>query len=341
MRPLGILVLMAVLAALVAFFPCVASGDEEVPTDEPVVTIRLDQREQHVQVGPGQTGAVVYTGLVEADPLQILNKILMVNLSYNAGWEDRAWGAVGTLQVAISCDAPTAPFSCEVKVPLGTSHLTDGEITVRGSYRYASGSEEFNLTPDTSAILIDQYYRASLEPEKRSQQVDKNEYAEFEITLKNIGNGQDRFRLDIVADEGVTVEHDFPGGHPIAEGGSANFTVKVRSDEEGMKKIEVRIFGIDLYYTPSAMTTLEIQVHYNILEKAMADPIPGIAAVLIIAAVGVGIFFIIKRKRRTMGGGSSIITQRSGLNDRPTNAILVLALGNISVVTRCVPCEYL
>ena len=301
MRPLGILVLIWVLAALVVYFPCVASGDEEVPTDEPVVTIRLDQREQHAQVGPGQTGAVVYTGQVEADPLQILNKILMVDLSYNAGCEDRAWGAFGTSQVALSSDAPTAPFSCEVKVPLGTSHLTYGEITVRGSYRYASGSEEFNLTPDTSAIIIDQYYRASLESEKRSQQVDKNEYAEFEITLKNIGNGRDRFRLDIVADEGVTVEHDFPAGLLIAEGGSANFTVKVRSDEEGSKKIDVRIFGIDLYYTPSAMTTLEIQVHYNILEKAMADPIPGIAAIMLIAAIGLCLFFIMKRKRGKIG----------------------------------------
>jgi hypothetical protein len=300
MRSAWIIVIISVLSALSVGLSVVSVGEADGYDSGPiVVTIRLDQKEQRAQVSPGQTGIVTFTGEVKAEIADFRVQYLIVYLSYYAGTDTEQWPSTGTSQLIFSNGITSQQFSCEVKVPIGTSHLTSGSITVTGYWMNSTGSGAGPLIPDSSLIYIDQYYLTSLEVEERSKKVKRNEYAEFKLTLMNNGNGQDKYRLDIVADEGVIVVHDLPNGMVLAEGGSANFTVKARSDEEGSKKIYVRMFETCCGDNPDINVTLEIQVKYTIVDKISSiidrvrDDLTLIFLVLsLIGAVGLGALLI-------------------------------------------------
>lgn len=170
------------------------NNDEADAVLRPVVTLRIEQREQHVQVAPGQTGTVLFSGTVEAQiPWEVRIQYLIVSLTYNA----QGWVAVGTSAVIFSKGQTSQEFTCSVQVPPMTSHMLPGQITVAGQWRYAPGTIQGNVIPDTAAILIDQYYLFSVGCDKSYVQVSPGDSIGYRLRLINEGNFQDRLKIEI------------------------------------------------------------------------------------------------------------------------------------------------
>jgi hypothetical protein len=285
------------MAFAILCIPSISQDSEAV--GRPVVVINLSQQEQPVSVAPGDPGTVTFSGEVSAQiPLEVRIQYLIVSLYYTAGNGEGTWMSVGTTQVIFSKGVSTQSFTCSVEVPKGTSHDEPGTLTVSGQWSYSPGSETGEATPDSAAIIIPAYSFPEIEVDQFVAKVEKNEIAEFKFTVRNLGNAPDKYTLKIIAPEGMIILYDAPNPLELNEDEYGYFTVKARSSTQGEKNIIVRVTGS--YQGDSNFDN--VTVILNVQSKTIVDSakgylVPGIAIILLIAAVGVGAFFFVRWKK--------------------------------------------
>lgn len=290
----------AILCAMALLWICMPiSTMDSNAVGRPIVSIRLDQKEAEVQVGPGQIPVVTLTGEVTAEiPLEVRTQYLVVSLIYTAGSETESWQAVGTSQVIFPKGVSTQQFTCSVSVPSGTPYLESGILTVTGTWRYSPGTESGDANPDSAAIKIAPYSQPVLKIDIKEAKVEKNVIAEYRFTLENRGNGPDEFKLTVSYPAGMIAEDDFPDELVLGMNERADFTIKARSNVEGEKKIFVKVTGSFQTSTQVSNETLVLKVESkDLVTTAKTYIVPGIGGLLAISLVGGGVYFFFKRRK--------------------------------------------
>lgn len=175
-----------------------AKMPEEAEAAQPVASITLDTTEEIARVGPGETGIVTFTGLVDVNmigPGQSV-QLIVVNLEAQAGWP--ATVSPATLYFTASQTGQSKAFSVTVKVPNFTSFTMSGVVTISGSVRTMPGTPvSYKASPAAGIITIKPYFMLTVSCEKPYIEVNPADALNFKLRIKNDGNTKDRVRMDI------------------------------------------------------------------------------------------------------------------------------------------------
>lgn len=160
----------------------------------PVVNIQWaeGQEVQEVDVSPGQTGRVTFSGTIRAD-LTCHGPDVYINLSgsTNQGWPVN----VTPTKLRLDGGVEEKPISVTVAVTPETSHDVSGLLTVGGTASAQPGSVRYNIPPVTGKILIKQFFRSYMTVDRPSKQVTAGHNLVYGLYVNNIGNGVDSFEV--------------------------------------------------------------------------------------------------------------------------------------------------
>ena len=158
------------------------------------VTIQLDQTEQTVNVEPGSSGVLLFTGNVSAQvPWSPRIQYLLVNLNYEAN----DWATSGTSVVIFTREDTLMPFTCTVKVPPMTSHHEVGTLIVSGTWAYQPGIGSGEVNPVQAVIIIEQFFSHYLSYGSEYLEMEKEDVSNLSVNVHNQGNGRDRIAIEI------------------------------------------------------------------------------------------------------------------------------------------------
>jgi len=175
-----------------------AKMPEEAEAAQPVASIKLDTNEEIARVGPGETGIVIFTGLVDVNmigPGQSV-QMIVVTLEADAGWP--ATVSPSTLYFEASQMGQSKAFSVTVKVPNFTSFAMSGKLTVSGTVRTMPGAPMYSTaSPAMGIITIKPYFMLTVSCEKPYIEVNPADALNFKLRIKNDGNTKDRITMEI------------------------------------------------------------------------------------------------------------------------------------------------
>jgi hypothetical protein len=169
-------------------------SDDADAVGEPEIRIELSQTKQTAYVAPGQDGIVTFTGQV----------------TVSIPWSPNIQYLVVTLEV--SClDWPTSvppalvfnkaqrqqSFIISVQVPIGTPASVKAILFVNGSWQYSPGITGGECDGASAMIIIAQYHSFLASPKSAVTYVEEDSFGEVPFTIENLGNGDDRVRMEI------------------------------------------------------------------------------------------------------------------------------------------------
>jgi uncharacterized membrane protein len=164
------------------------------------VELRWDegQEVQYADVEPGESGIVVFWGVVSADLTvggAIQDVRIELRVSSNEGWT----ATISPATVMLNPGTEEKAFSVEVEVPPETLTSENSIITVSGTAWAFPGSDnsQTEVPPITGAIIIEQYCRFEICCEKPYILIEPGNEARFEIFIRNEGNAKDEFEVTI------------------------------------------------------------------------------------------------------------------------------------------------
>ncbi|MDG6224939.1 MAG: hypothetical protein QCI82_05430 [Candidatus Thermoplasmatota archaeon] len=158
------------------------------------VTIYLDQYEQSVNVEPGSSGVVHFSGNVSAQVRWSPSiQYLIVNLNYEAN----DWATSGTSVLIFTREDTLMPFTCTVKVPPMTSRHSIGTLIVSGTWTYQPGITGGDVNPVQAIIKIEQFYSHYLSYGSEYIEMEKEDLFNCTVNVHNQGNGRDRIAIEI------------------------------------------------------------------------------------------------------------------------------------------------
>lgn len=170
--------------------PQPVSGIQGLPT----VKIALTEPSKTAHVGPGDTGKVVFSGMVRVT----LNQATRVVVSLDA---DDTWdSAVVSPESLLFSANGEQPFTVNVTAPPRESFSTIGSVTVTGQWvMYPGGLTGPAKPPDgvDGRINIAQFYDFELISPKTLIETSPGEQVEFKLVVQNNGNGMDVFSIDV------------------------------------------------------------------------------------------------------------------------------------------------
>ena len=194
---------MLILASLIftlsfstLVIPQASLADSFAPTPGlPQVYIELVDQNKTAHVGPGDTGVVTFSGLVQVS----MPPGTRVVVSLTA--ED-TWGSAVVSPSSILFDNDgEKPFSVSVRAPGNESCETIGIVRVFGRWSLYPGGLSGSADPVDGAvgrIHIAQFYSFSLSCSRTDFKTSSNEEVELELTIHNEGNGLDAFTIEVV-----------------------------------------------------------------------------------------------------------------------------------------------
>ncbi len=178
------------LLFLTTIIPDMACAPQVLPT----VSIALQEPSQTAHVGPGDTGVVTFNGVVEV----ICNPLTRVVVSL---YSEDTWGSsvVSPSSLVFSISGEQS-FTVSVQAPLGESCNTCGTVMVTGRWVMYPGTLGGSCNPSggaTGRIDIGQYHKYSFSSPKTNTQTSPGGRVEFELSIKNEGNGDDTVNLGV------------------------------------------------------------------------------------------------------------------------------------------------
>ena len=185
-------VLLVLIVLLCGLMPILSKAVGEEPPAE--FEIDIDQSECTAQVAPGQKGVVTFTGVVECTKrgMELGQKEITVELEAAAGgWP---WSLSPSTLVFVY-EGGQLTFSTSVKVPTGTSSSVSQVLTIFGTFTIEGEDEEYEIEPAYAIIKIKQYYKFSISGRKAYNQFDHDMALDYNLTIRNEGNGQDVINL--------------------------------------------------------------------------------------------------------------------------------------------------
>jgi hypothetical protein len=161
----------------------------------PKVTLRFIEPNKTAQVAPGETGVVTFNLVVNVTKSQVVR--IIVSLTADDTWSS---AVVEPSSLLFSANGEK-PAGVSVRVGPGESCNTVGTVTVKGYWTMYPGGMTGSAEPESGVvgnIYIAQYYKFSLHSSTGLfEEVKPGSDVEFDLTIRNEGNGLDSFFIEI------------------------------------------------------------------------------------------------------------------------------------------------
>ncbi len=164
----------------------------------PAITIVLDSTSETVDVSPGASGIVEFTGVVTAEaPAMPPGQVLVVTLQAEAG----GWPVSAPPSMEFTNEITEHNFTVSIQIPSETSTRTQGQLTVSGRWSYSPGTMGGTIDPTTAIINIQQYFQYSISPSSSLDTVELGDVVDINYETINRGNGADIIVMEILNKE--------------------------------------------------------------------------------------------------------------------------------------------
>jgi len=235
----------------------------------PTVNIALTEPSKTANVGPDDTGKVVFSGIVRVSINQATRVI--VNLSAIDTWNS----ATVTPNSFIFTNSTEKSFTVTVFVPLETSFEGIGTVTVTGKWTSYPGGYTASVNPETgvnSRIDINQFFRFSITSNITLKAIAPGSESQFELVVNNEGNYFDTFTINITNQEELSTNGIFVNPAQtcveIPEKGNESIIISIKTNKNirhGDNLIQVKILsntGITKG-TPQQNITFDLKIKKN------------------------------------------------------------------------------
>lgn len=182
---------------LLTMFSTVQWVPEEAEAATPTVTLALDQSTKTAKVEPGETGLVVFTGTVEANSVGPGSNVQWIRVDLTATSENGWAVTISPSSIVFPSTGGSTPFTLSVRVPPATSYRVTDNVVIGGRASTIPGALATSIPDTRCTVLVEQYYRFSLECSKPYVMVSPASQLVFSIKVNNEGNGLDKFAFDI------------------------------------------------------------------------------------------------------------------------------------------------
>jgi hypothetical protein len=164
------------------------------------VKLSLETQSKTAQVAPGDSGIATFNGSVTVKlPDGYNNPAAFINVTLYA--EDSWNSCILEPEFIIFHNSGEKRFCVKVFVPINESRYATGRVTVMGTWEMDPGGFYGKVRPSGGVdgrINVAQFYNVSLSSPKPIIEVKPGEVFEFELIIKNEGNGLDMFTVDII-----------------------------------------------------------------------------------------------------------------------------------------------
>ena len=171
------------------------------------VTTDIIPDSQEVDVSPGSTGAVLFSGYCNGT--SIMGGDITVSLMASVTPVGSA--AVSPSSFTLTSSHPSQSLSISVVVPLYTPSNEEITVTITGTYGHWTGGGSVESSQATITVL--QYYRMTNYCETPYKNTTQGENVNYNLKIENLGNGNDTFALSIsnldeLESKNVTINFD-------------------------------------------------------------------------------------------------------------------------------------
>ena len=299
-----ILVTLIILGILLSIIPLLANHVNANPFTE--VTVDLQEEPASVDVSPGSTGIVSILGTVTCkkwgpDQVKVYLEANSTHGGANVNPPSRVFS--GT-----SGSEETAPFSVTTRVPQDISSSESVTVTVGGYY--LQGGMEYDIEPDTTLIIVEQYYMVEVyaggdDGEGFNLTAKSGESVDLDLIIHNTGNGNDIFEIDFenrdeLESDGLELPE--PLEISIPEKGNESISLRIGTPEVSTRGFPLRLVVLSKGSLGSA-NSIKVNKLITLLveEKSIAEKIGSIilsplVIVLIVVILLVSIVIWLKRR---------------------------------------------
>ncbi len=185
----------------------VSTDDDVEAVGTPVISIMILSR-QTAYVAPGQDGFATFNGTVYVEaPWSPDIQSIIVQLGTDAG----DWSVTTPPAMEFTKGVTEQDFAITVQVPIGTSHMIEGTLTISGTWRYSPGVTTGTIDDITAHIDVAQYFDCDLDTSTPSLEAEKGGRAEFIVDAINNGNANDEMTIEILnldhlVSEGINIQ---------------------------------------------------------------------------------------------------------------------------------------
>jgi hypothetical protein len=291
-RPL-ILIALLTMTAFSSFMIFTAEEAEASPLT--VVTLALQAEPPQVEVKPGSSGIVTFTGTVYC--LKYGPDQVKVSLS---GSSDLGGANVNPPNMVFggnSGSEESRPFSLTTRVPQGTTFAATPQVTVSGIS--VQGGLQYPINPVTHFIEILPYYKLEVDTPP-PQEIGAGEFVNFVIKITNVGNTEDtyEFNFDNLKDlqgKEWTVATITPKTYQEKE--TKTVLVSAQAPQTwSLWRNEVQPFNLEIISQQSRDEGGSVKYFVPLYVRQKGIYIPGFSPMF--AIVGIGVVALLMGKRR-------------------------------------------
>jgi hypothetical protein len=282
-----LLITIMMLVCMFAYVPQEAEASQLT-----IVTTSINPASQNVNVAPGSTGAILFSGECTAEPYGPAPIVV----SLQAVMEGGGTAAVSPSSFTLSNQQTSQPLSISVVVPILISRQSMIKVRLTGTYQ--QGMSAGSVGPSEAQVIILQYYKFIVFSENPYQEVSPGDSLVFSLRIENLGNGQDTLVTKVLNQDDLVDDAWTLTPIPI-----------LTIDEKMEKKITYTI------QTPQKWTIWQNKIHmielqmvsedsggavkqdYPLFVRAKGVYIPGFEPIFTIMIL-VGMAFIMQHKRK-------------------------------------------
>jgi len=241
---MGKLTVLSILVVAMFFgtmfaFPGGFSPVEEAEAEQVQGSIVLSTNVVYADVEPGKHGVVSVSGIVDVAVTGAGTnvQVVIVSLTGSSGMGWPVTISPSTIPIKPeSNNKGTGAFTATVTVPPKTSYKVADMVTITGRAVAFPGLLSKLIPETTFTVQINQFYRFVVSADKPYKEISPGDQTAFTIHIKNDGNGDDKYRLEIpelksLSDKGWVVtlqQYDVE----IEESKEASLVVTVNTPQE-------------------------------------------------------------------------------------------------------------
>ncbi len=150
-----------------------------------IVTTSISPASQNVDVSPGSTGAILFSGTCKAEPYGPAPIVVSLTASMEGG----GMAAVSPSSFTLSNTRDTQELSISVVVPILISRQSMIKVRLTGTFQQGVAAD--SVGPSEAQVIILQYYKFIVFSETPYQEVSPGDAIVFSLRVENLGNGQD------------------------------------------------------------------------------------------------------------------------------------------------------
>lgn len=298
--------LLALFTALVIilFSPIVNGASGEKPqtpmAGAPNISIVLDQDEVTATVEPGDDGRIRFTGTVycELPPSTPPGQYCVVTLTADAG----GWPVSNPPSMAFSRTYEQEDFYLDIQIPIETSQMTQGQLSVSGRWSYSPGAGGGTIPPATAIINVGAYSRPFLESDSKNNTFPVGKWAEIPIDVTNVGNANDDIALEITNIPDGIEAYLLTDEIHVPEKQTKVIKMKVRQSSGSPRINKITVVGKGSNGGRKEEDQHTVVIETTVSAKSLITT-PYVVGPFILILLGAGITgFLIFRKRRKMKG---------------------------------------